>query len=142
MKIHFGSFTISTQTKLEIRDITSNIQNVIRESNVLNGLVNIWAPHATAAVTVNENDRELWTDIIHIFERLAPIKERYEHNLKYGWSNSEQNAHAHILSSIIKPSVTVPLRNGRMQLGTWQSILFIELDGPRIRTINVEIIGE
>ncbi len=142
MKAYFGDLSFSTKKKLEIVDVTSNVENVVKKSGVTNGFVNIWVPHATAAITVNENDRDLWEDILQTFERLVPLNANYQHNLKYSWSSAEQNAHAHIISCLVKPNVTVPLKNGKVHLGTWQSILFVELDGPRTRTVNVQIIGE
>ena len=142
MKIHRGEFSVSTHKRMEILDVTSNVVKVVEESGIANGLVNIWVPHATAAIAMNEHDTDLWDDILTAFERLVPIKGNYRHNAKYGWTESEQNAHAHILNCLIKPDVTVPLENGRMQLGTWQSILLIEMDGSRTRHINVQIMGE
>ncbi len=127
---------------MEIQDITGSAAKIVEESKVVNGLVNLWVPHATAAIAVNERDEDLWDDILVAFERLAPIEGNYRHNTKYQWMDSEQNAHAHILNCLIKPNVTVPLENGRMQLGTWQSVLFIEMDGPRTRHVQVQVLGE
>ncbi len=142
MKIHNGSFSVLTREKIEILNVTSNVTKIIEESGITNGMVNVWIPHATAAIAVNEHDTELWNDILKVLVRLVPINGNYSHNAKYRWTTSEQNAHAHILSCLIKPNVTVPLENGKMQLGTWQSILIIEMDGSRNRRINVQVIGE
>jgi secondary thiamine-phosphate synthase enzyme len=142
MKIHHGEFSVSTRKRMEIQDITSNVIKVVNESGIMNGLVHLWVPHATAAIAVNEHDTELWDDILTAFEHLVPIKGDYHHNAKYSWTESEQNAHAHILNCLIKPDVTVPLEDGKMQLGTWQSILFIEMDGSRTRQVHIQIIGE
>ena len=135
-------FTIQTRKRMEIQDITDAAAKIVGESKITNGLVNLWVPHATAAIAVNEHDEDLWDDILAAFERLAPREGDYRHNAKYQWMEGEQNAHAHILNCLIKPDVTVPLENGRMQLGTWQSVLFIEMDGPRIRHIQVQVLGE
>jgi len=142
MRIHSKEVSFSTRKRMEILDITEKIRKVVDESGVKNGLVNLWVPHATAAIAVNEHDVDLWEDILAAFERLVPIKADYRHNAKYGWSSGEQNGHAHILNCLIKPDITIPLENGRMQLGTWQSILFIEMDGSRTRTVQVHIMGE
>jgi secondary thiamine-phosphate synthase enzyme len=141
-KIFRKEFAVSTHKRMEIQDITSTVAQVVEESKIVNGLVHLWVPHATAAIAVNEHDTDLWDDILTALERLAPINSNYHHNAKYSWTASEQNAHAHILNCLIKPSVTVPLENGKMQLGTWQSVLFIEMDGPRTRQIQVQVIGE
>jgi len=142
VKVHFGEVFVRTNRKLEILDITEGVHKVVRESNIKVGLVNLWISHTTAALAVNEHDVDLWEDILRTMERLVPLKADYRHNAKYGWSAREQNAHAHILNCMIKPDVTVPLNNGRTQLGTWQSVLFIELDGPRNRTVHVQVMGE
>jgi len=127
---------------MEIIDVTSRISEVIERSGIRNGIILIWVPHTTAAVAINEHDSDLWEDILAVMERLVPIRGDYRHNAKYGWIPSEQNAHAHILNCLVKPSVTVPIEGGQMLLGTWQSILFIEMDGPQTRTVQVHIIGE
>jgi len=142
MQVHFQEISLRTRKRMEILDITESVQKAVGESGIRNGLVGLWVPHATAAIAVNEHDTDLWEDILVAFERLVPLKADYRHNAKYEWTPSEQNAHAHILNSLIKPDVTIPLRAGRVQLGTWQSILFIEMDGSRTRTVNVEVIGE
>jgi secondary thiamine-phosphate synthase enzyme len=142
MKIQYEEFSVSTRKRMEIQDITSNVINVVNESGIINGLVHLWVPHATATIAVNEHDTDLWDDILTAFERLVPMKGNYRHNAKYNWTANEQNAHAHIMNCLIKPNVTVPLENGKMQLGTWQSILFIELDGLRTRQVNVQVMGE
>ncbi len=142
MKIYRREFTISTHKRMEIQDITNTVANVVEESRIVNGLVHLWVPHATAAIAVNEHDTDLWDDILTALENLAPINDNYRHNAKYSWMASEQNAHAHILNCLVKPSVTIPLENGKMQLGTWQSVLVIEMDGPRTRQVQVQVIGE
>jgi secondary thiamine-phosphate synthase enzyme len=142
MKIHHREFSVSTRKRMEILDVTSNVIKVVEESGIANGMVHLWVPHATAAIAVNEHDTDLWDDILTSLEQMVPIKGSYRHNAKYSWTASEQNAHAHILNCLIKPSVTVPLENGKMQLGTWQSILFIEMDGSRTRQVHVQVMGE
>lgn len=142
MKFHHTILSLTTQKRMMILDVTGDVRSIVEESNVKNGLVNLWVPHATAAIAVNEHDTDLWEDILKTFERLVPIKDDYRHNAKYSWTAGEQNAHAHILNCLIKPNVTIPVENGRMQLGTWQSILFIEMDGPRTRRVHVQVMGE
>jgi len=142
MRFHIRDVSLETEKRMEILDLTRDVERIIRESAVKNGLVNLWTPHATAALAVNEHDLELWEDILSAMRRLAPIEADYRHNAKYGWIPQEQNAHAHILNCMIKPDVTIPLHDGTMQLGTWQSILFIELDGPRSRSLRVQVMGE
>ena len=142
MTIYNGSFQVSATRRLEVVDLTSKVSDVVRESGLENGIVIVYLPHATAAVAINEHDGDLWEDIMASLSRLVPIHGDYRHNAKYaGWSK-EQNAHAHIINCMLKPDVTIPLRGGEMTLGTWQSILLIELDGPRTRKIIVQVMGE
>lgn len=142
LKFYSSEFSIQSRRKMEILDVTSRVNELINRSGIKNGLINIWVPHTTAAIMVNERDPDLWEDIIATMERLVPIKGNYHHNAKYGWMPSEQNAHAHILNCLIKPSVTLTIENGRLLLGTWQSILFVEMDGPQTRRVQVHVIGE
>lgn len=142
MKFYVKNVPVRTGKKLEILDVTNDVEKIAEESGVKDGLVNLWVPHTTAALAVNEHDTDLWEDILSTMEMLVPVKANYRHNAKYGWSSREQNAHAHILNCMIKPDVTIPVQGGRLRLGTWQSILFIELDGPRSRSIRVQVTGE
>jgi len=142
MKFFSSEFSVKSKKKMEVLDVTSKVSEVVNRSGIKNGLANIWVPHTTAAITVNEHDLDLWEDILATMERLVPIKGSYHHNAKYGWIPSEQNAHAHILNCLIKPNVTLPIENGRILLGTWQSILFIEMDGPQTRRVQVHVMGE
>lgn len=142
MKIYNGSFQVSTTKRLEIIDLTDEVNEVIKKSGLKDGMVTVYLPHATAAIAINERDRDLWEDIITTFDRLVPVQGDYRHNAKYaGWSR-EQNAHAHIINCMLKPDVSIPMRGGKITLGTWQSILLIELDGPRTRRVIVQVMGE
>jgi len=142
MIFYVESIEFRTERRFEVRDVTGNVIDAVGRSGVKRGLLNVWAPHTTATVTVNERDPDLWMDILDVFLRLVPADGRYRHNEKYRWIPGEQNAHAHIISSMLKPDVTVPVENGRLKLGSWQAILFVELDGPRNRRVEVTVIGE
>lgn len=142
MKVHLEEIHIKSRERMQIIDVTGNVSGVIERSGVRNGVVNLWVPHTTATIIVNEHDQDLWVDILTVMEKIAPIKGDYRHNAKYRWAPGEQNAHAHILNSLMKPSIAIPIVDGGMLLGTWQSILFVEMDGPQTRTIYVQVIGE
>ncbi|RJS85194.1 YjbQ family protein [Candidatus Bathyarchaeota archaeon] len=142
MNFYSEDIRLSTSRRMEILDITDKVYNVVARSGISNGLVNLWVPHSTAAIAVNEHDVDLWDDILNILQKIAPLQGGYKHNAKYGWSLREQNAHAHILNCLIKPGVSIPLENGKLRLGTWQSILFIEMDGSRSRRIHVQVMGK
>ena len=127
------SLTIETSKQFEVLDLTDRINDLLSRTHVDKGLVNLWTAHTTAALTINENDRGLWADLLNRFTQLIPMESDYHH---------KPNAYAHILTSIVKPDVTIPVNDGEMGLGTWQRILLLELDGPRNRTIKVTIIAE
>ncbi|MCG8643878.1 MAG: secondary thiamine-phosphate synthase enzyme YjbQ [Desulfobacterales bacterium] len=124
---------VKTSGRTQMIDITSKIRQVIRESGVKNGLVHIFSLHTTAAVTINENaDPAVETDILKTINKVVPWDDHFEH--------MEGNSAAHIKVSLFGPSETVPIENGAMVLGTWQSVFFCEFDGPRNRRVNIQII--
>jgi secondary thiamine-phosphate synthase enzyme len=131
--IFHETLAVETSKQLEVLDLTVRVNKLLKTTHIDKGVLHLLVLHTTAALTINENDKEFWRDLLNMFFKLAPVKGDYHH---------KPNAHAHILSSIVKPDVTVPINNGRMVLGTWQRLLLLELDGPRERTIKVTIIGE
>jgi secondary thiamine-phosphate synthase enzyme len=116
--------TFSTKAPREFIDLTGQVEELVVRSKVPDGFCLIFAPHATAALYLNENERRLKADILDFLEWLVKDK-TYKHNL------IDNNAQAHILSSLIGTSITLPIENGRLVRGTWQNIFFVELDGPR-----------
>ncbi len=129
---------VRTEKQLQVVDITKEVGKHLVD--VDEGSLTLFVPHTTAALTIQEADEELWDDMLEIYKRLVPLKNNYKHNAKYGDMTAEQNAHAHILSSLIKPSVHIPVKDGKMVLGTWQRVLFIELDGGRARKVMMYIL--
>jgi secondary thiamine-phosphate synthase enzyme len=126
---------VSTHSNTEFIDITSDIQKVVSESKVKSGLCEIFIPHTTAAITINENaDPSVKRDILMELNKLIPFEDNYHH--------SEGNSAAHIKSSLVGCSLTVILEENRPQLGTWQGIYFCEFDGPRQRKVWVKILKE
>jgi secondary thiamine-phosphate synthase enzyme len=122
------SFRVKTSTKVEIRLITREVEAAIRDLEVSEGLVMVLVPHTTAAVSINENaDPDVRRDLERAFAAIVPDV-RFDHG--------EGNSDAHLLSTIVGASLTVPWR-GRLQLGTWQGIYFLEFDGPRSREVQV-----
>ena len=124
--------TIKTNTRTQILDITTQVQKVVRESGIIEGLCCVFIPHTTAGVTINENaDPSVKQDIVMELNKVIPFDDNYSH--------SEGNAAAHIKASIIGSSVNIPLKNNNLLLGTWQGICFCEFDGPRQRHFYVKI---
>ena len=133
--VWFTEVSVRTTTRKEFVDITRQVIDAVRSSGIKNGIVTLYVPHTTAAITINENaDPSVKADIIENLVRLIPEGFHYKH--------VEGNADSHIQASIIGPSETVIIDQGRLLLGTWQGIFFCEFDGPRTRRVWVKIIGE
>lgn len=142
MTVWRGSAEIRTKSRLEVVDVTRQVRSLVAKSGVHEGIVNLWLGHTTAGITVNEADPDLWEDLLETLSRLVPVDAHYRHNAKYAGLPREQNAHAHIVSMVMQPEVTVPVSRGDLMLGTWQSILLVELDGPRTRRILATVVGD
>jgi len=125
--------TIQTITQTQILDVTTQVQKVVRESGIAEGLCCVFVPHTTAGITINENaDPSVKQDIVMELNKVIPFNDKYSH--------LEGNSAAHIKASIIGSSVNVPVKNNNLLLGTWQGICFCEFDGPRQRHLYVKII--
>lgn len=127
--------SVSTHQHTEFIEIGREVQNVVKELGVKEGICLIFAPHTTAGITINEGaDPDVTRDIMMELEKAVPWRDvDYQHN--------EGNSAAHIKSSIIGASEMVIVEDGRIVLGTWQSIYFCEFDGPRHRKVYVKIVG-
>ncbi len=136
MKVYNKVITVSSSKRFEIIDITGYVEDEVRRSGARNGIVTVFVPHATAAIIANEHEPRLLEDFIEAFKNLASPDRPWKHNM------IDDNAHAHIIASIIGPSRQFPLVDGRVIRGTWQNILLVELDGPRTRKVIIHIIGE
>src|SRR3989338_8329959 len=128
---------ISTKKKQELVDITSSVDSIVKKSKVKEGLCNVFAAHATAAIIINENwDPNICLDLLDSLNKLIPSG-IWRHDKVDG------NADSHIKSAILGPQETIPIKNGELYLGRWQALIFAELDGPRNdRKIIVTIIGD
>jgi secondary thiamine-phosphate synthase enzyme len=129
-------FDLKTNNRTEILDITPEIHSIVKNTGIKTGIVNIFSRHSTSGIVVNENEAGLLEDFQTALETLIPQKKGYHHN------RIDNNADSHIRSFFIGNSETIPLNNGKLDLGTWQSIFFVELDGPRMRKVTVTVIGE
>ena len=123
-------FTVRTNARSEMIDITDRIRVLLKESRIRSGICHVYVPHTTAAVTINENaDPDVPRDILMELEKIVPFNDHYRH--------VEGNSAAHIKASMLGASETVFIENGELVLGTWQSIFFCEFDGPRTRRVIV-----
>jgi secondary thiamine-phosphate synthase enzyme len=129
--------TIATSAHEEVIDITADVQRVVRESKVADGICVVYVSHATAAIAINENaDPNIGVDLNVALDRMIPAHAGWKHD------RIDDNAAAHIKSAIVGPSETIPIAGGRLCLGTWQNVFLCEFDGPRAaRTVVVTVIG-
>jgi len=123
-------FTVRTKSQVEMIDITSRVHDALLQTYVKDGVCQVFIPHTTAGVTINENaDPAVVRDIIKELDKIVPMDDHYEH--------SEGNSAAHIKASLVGFSVFVPVEAGKLALGTWQGIYLCEFDGPRPRKVYV-----
>ncbi|MEM5947242.1 secondary thiamine-phosphate synthase enzyme YjbQ [Spirochaetia bacterium 38H-sp] len=122
---------IRTQSRVEMKNITSHVRNFLREKNIKDGAIIIYSPHTTAGITINEAaDPDVIKDMTKELNKIIPFEDQYAH--------IEGNSAAHIKTSLIGPSVIVPVTSGQLTLGTWQGIFFCEFDGPRNRQFYIK----
>lgn len=123
---------VRTTQDQQFIDLTRDVQRLVEERQVSDGLVLVYVPHTTAGVTINENsDPDVVRDMIHSLNQVFPVEGDYHHY--------EGNSHAHIKASFMGSSCTIPIVNGQLLLGTWQGVYFCEFDGPRHRKAHVKI---
>jgi secondary thiamine-phosphate synthase enzyme len=129
---------LSTQGEGETLDITGEVERVVRESGVGEGLVSVFVVGSTAGITTMEFEGGGVADLRAVLDRLIPREGDYEHNRL----NHDTNSHAHMRAAIVGPSETIPLDGGRLQLGTWQQIVLLDFDDrPRTRTVTVQVLS-
>jgi len=134
-----GRITLKTSARDEILDVTTRVQELVSTSKVKNGLACVFVVGSTAAVTTVEHEPGLIADMQDAMDRLYPKGIDYEHHQRWG----DGNGHSHIRASFVGPSLTVPVVDGHLALGTWQQIVFMEFDNkPRTRELMVQVTGE
>ena len=138
MGVHSKRLNLKTRGEPEILDITEMVSAVVKGSGFESGIACIFAPGSTCAVTTTEYEPGLLSDIPAALERIAPKNIEYRHDEKWG----DGNGHSHVRSALLGPSITIPFDDGGLNLGTWQQIVFVELDvKPRQREVIVKVIG-
>ncbi len=141
MVIISKSLKIGSSSNFQIMDITRDIVAILnetsKENKIENGIVNIFTKHSTSAIRVNENEKGLLLDFEKALKDIVKEKDNYKHDF------IDNNAASHIRAFLLGSSETIPIVDGRLDLGTWQSIFFVELDGPRSnRIVELTFIGE
>ncbi len=133
-KVVNKSFSFSTKGEIDFVDLTDQVQEVVSEAAIKNGIVHVFAPHATGILILTENDYGLLNDIKTLLEEMVPKHRAYQH---------PSNAHSHLRSMLLPPDKTLPVIDGRVEFGTWQSLLFVETDVySRNRTVIMQVMGE
>lgn len=131
--------SVRTEAEDEVVDITREVQEAVSGSGVANGLACVFVAGSTAALTTVEYEPGLVSDLHDAMDRLYPKDIGYEHHRRWG----DGNGHSHVRASMLGPSLTVPVVDGRLLLGTWQQIVFMEFDNkPRTREIAVQVVGD
>jgi secondary thiamine-phosphate synthase enzyme len=126
---------VNTERRNQMIDITARIQKLVNDADIADGRVDVFVPHTTAAVTINENaDPTVKSDILQYLEKLIPQRA--------GFSHSEGNSDAHIKSGLVGSSLSVFVSAGHLVLGRWQGIYFCDFDGPRSRKVIVKIVSD
>jgi secondary thiamine-phosphate synthase enzyme len=134
LKIITTSHSFSTKGEIDFIDLTDMVQTAVAKSGIKNGLVHVFAPHSTGILILTENDYGLLNDIKTFLEEIVPKRKAYNH---------PSNAHAHLRSVLLPPDKTLPIIDGRVEFGTWQSLLFVETDVyPRRRIVIIQVLGE
>jgi secondary thiamine-phosphate synthase enzyme len=139
MSIYQDEIDIDTKGEVDIINITSSLEDIIKKSPIKNGIICVYIAGSTGAITTIEYEPGLIKDLPRAMEIIAPKNNHYDHHETW----HDDNGHSHIRASFIGPSITIPIRDRKLIHGTWQQIVFLELDtSPRKRTIYIQIIGE
>jgi len=139
MSVYYDELKFKTSGEVDMVDITSDVQEVITKSKISNGIVCIFVNGSTGSITTVEYEPGLQKDIPRALEKIAPKNIPYSHHETW----HDDKGHSHVRASIMGPSITMPIREGQLVHGTWQQVVFIELDtSPRNRTVMVQIVGE
>lgn len=124
--------SVVTKKRIELVDVTAEINSMLKKLDIVRGICYLFVPHTTSGITINENaDPAVKQDILDAFERIAPANTGYHHQ--------EGNADAHIKSSLTGVTLSLFVENNRLVLGTWQAVFFCEFDGPRTRSLLMEV---
>jgi len=133
------SVQLSTRGNGDMLDITPQVAREVQQSGVSSGIVTIFAPSATSGLTTIEYESGALADLKHLFDEIVPEDGDYRHNLRWG----DGNGHSHVRAALVGPSLTVPFTQGRLLLGTWQQVTYIDFDNrARRRELVLQIMGE
>ena len=139
MPVHQATFSVSSKGFTDVIDITGEVQTALSNAGVRDGIVNVFVPGSTAGITTIEFESGAVEDLKDAVERIAPRDIEYAHNARWG----DGNGFSHVRSALLGPSITVPFKSKKLQLGTWQQIVLVDFDNrPRKRDVIVQVVGE
>ena len=139
MSVKSTSIQLNTQGNADIHDITDQVSGAVEESGLQNGIVTIFCPSSTSALTTIEYESGALNDLRRLFDEIVDPERHYAHNARWG----DGNGHSHVRAALLKASFTVPFIDGHLTLGTWQQIIYIDFDNrSRRRELVVQMIGE
>lgn len=139
MSVHYDEINVRTNGEVYIINITEDAQRIVNKSKIKDGIACIFVPGSTGTLTTIEYEPGLMKDLPRALQKIAPKGEHYDHHETW----HDDNGHSHVRASIMGPSITAPIKDGKLLHGTWQQIVFVELDtSPRDRNIIVQIVGE
>lgn len=140
MPVRRHTLDVQTQSAIEFVDVTESVRAWVAAQGIADGLLTVSTPHTTARVVINERDPALQRDMLRHLQRSVPADGAYEHNQHT--VDGRDNAHAHLLALFMPASESVQVAGGQLQLGTWQALFFVELDGPRERrAVQLQLLG-
>ncbi|MBN2550174.1 MAG: YjbQ family protein [Anaerolineales bacterium] len=139
MTIKTVSLPLSTRGNTDVQDITAQVSQIVAQSSLQNGIVTIFCPSSTSALTTIEFEPGAVSDLRRLFDEIIPANRPYAHDAAWG----DGNGHSHVRAALLKPSLTIPFVNGRLTLGTWQQIIYVDFDNrPRRRELVLQVMGE
>ncbi len=139
MSVKTASITLSTRGHADVQDITAALNACLGESGLQNGILTVFCPSSTSAVTTIEYEPGVVSDLKRLFDEIIPANRPYAHDAAWG----DGNGHSHVRAALLKASLTIPFVTGNLTLGTWQQVIYIDFDNhPRRRELVVQIMGE
>ena len=139
MQIISEELVLRTTAGTDIIDLTGQVQDQLSASRIVNGILVLFVPGSTGALTTIEYESGVLEDLKRVIEKLAPKDNHYEHNRRWG----DGNGYSHVRAALMKPSLSIPIEKGRLSLGTWQQIVLLDFDNrPRDRRVLIQILGD
>jgi secondary thiamine-phosphate synthase enzyme len=139
MSVFTHTLSLKTRGDADIHDITDQIAEAVRASKLQNGTVTVFCPSSTSGVTTIEYESGVLSDLRQLFDEIIPSNREYAHNARWG----DGNGHAHVRAALLGPSLSIPFVKGRLTLGTWQQVIYVDFDNrPRSRELVVQVVGE